>query len=197
MAWLIRASVVVVPLLLGPYSALGYFEDNQTLAPAIVLFVMIAILASLVAFRYLGRATSALPGAMATVLTFAIFAVGAFALIVPGLDRLRVSERAVADARQALSCADPKIAVVGFREPSILLVGGDTMRVLTAAQAGDFLGTGTCRAMLLDRRRQASFVQRIADLGLEMEVRGTAKGLNFGNLRPATLHVVMPKGSAR
>jgi 4-amino-4-deoxy-L-arabinose transferase-like glycosyltransferase len=195
-AWLAKLMVVLTPVGVGIYVAIGYNEDQGFVPAAIPVVFGLATLVSLLVMHWLDRPTTALAAVAPALIALAVLAFGVFAIVAPGMNRLKVAEKAVEEARRALRCPDPQIAVVGFREPSILLAGGDAMRVLSPLQAIDFLANGKCRVVLLDRRRQASFAQRAADVGLATQVRGTAKGYNVGMLRRVTIHAIVAEGAA-
>jgi 4-amino-4-deoxy-L-arabinose transferase-like glycosyltransferase len=195
-AWLAKLIVVLTPVGVGIYVALGYNEDQGNIPAAIPIVFGLATLVSLLVMHWLERPATGLSAIAPALVALAILAFGVFAVVAPNMNRLKVAEKAVEEARRALRCPDPQIAVVGFREPSILLAGGDSMRVLSPPQAVDFLSSGKCRVVLLDRRRQASFAQRAADVGLATEVRGSAKGYNAGTLKRVTIHAIVAEGAA-
>ena len=148
-----------------------------------------AIVAGAVSFRWLYRETSLVGAAVLALVATALVYIGLFGAVFAGLDGLRVAERVVAEVRQVAPCDKPLMVVAGFPEPSLVFEAGPELRVVTPAEAADFLAEGACRVALIELRRQAIFNQRTADLGLDVVVRGTVGGFNLGNWKPVNMRI--------
>ncbi|KMO32953.1 glycosyl transferase [Methylobacterium variabile] len=91
------------------------------------------------------------------VLAGALLGPAVFGLTQPVLAALKVSPR-LAALRDALPCANPKVATLGYREPSLVfLIGTDLAMLDSAEQAAAYLTQGGCRLVYVEDRFAPAF----------------------------------------
>ncbi len=151
--------------------------------------VPLAIAAALgiVAWQWL-RAEHAVAAAGLAVVAATIMNFGVFALILPGLEHTRLSDR-VLDLGKSVTCGTPRYASAGFVEPSLAYLTKSRVRFVTATGAADFLNQGPCRIAIVENRQLSSFRQRADDLGIALDVLGRVPGFNPGNGRWVNLRL--------
>ena len=157
--------------------------------PGLVVACAVAVLS----WRAFGR------GLPERALLLAILAAGllspaVFGLTQPDLQALKVSPR-LAAIRDALPCDTPKVASLGYREPSLVfLVGTDLATPSTAQEAAAFLGAGGCRLVFVDSRSAAAFDGALAAGTVLPRVVGQVSGFNINGGRRVDLsaYAVIP-----
>ncbi|MCT8265710.1 glycosyltransferase family 39 protein [Afifella sp. JA880] len=125
----------------------------------------------------------------ASVLSAALLYIGAFQLAFPGLDAIRVSERAVAEAEKVSSCSNPELAATGYTEPSLVFFGGTDVVLGSSEDVAKFLEEPGCRVGLVEARRDAEFHASVAADGLTVVRRGEVSGYNYSRGRPVTVGI--------
>ena len=117
----------------------------------------------------------------------AVFAAIAFAAVLPGLDKVTVSQRA--SELIARSGALPQATtIVGFHEPSIVFQVGTKIRLSqSAVEAADFLTKTPNSVAMVESRMDAEFHQRLTQQNFVAEPIGNVKGLNYSNGRQVSL----------
>jgi hypothetical protein len=91
------------------------------------------------------------------VLASALVSPAVFGLVQPALPALKVSPR-LAAIRDGLACPHPRVASLGYREPSLVfLIGTDLAMLNSGAEAVDFLRAGGCRLVLVEGRFAPDF----------------------------------------
>ncbi len=139
---------------------------------------------------------------LAALASAAIMSVGVFGLAQPVLQSLKLSPRLAALVRAA-PCADPAVATLGFREPSLVfLVGTSLDMVETPAEAAAFLrgaagaagaaGVG-CRVAIVDARFEPGVQAALAGGGRPIETLGRVTGFNINGGRRADLGVYLAR----
>ncbi len=149
--------------------------------------LIIAAALGVVAWRWL-RIGSAGAAAGVSVVASAFICLAVFALILPGLDRTRLSGR-VLEAAKAVACKAPRYAVTGFVEPSFSFLTEGDVRFVTAAGAAEYLDRGSCRIAVVENRQLSSFRQRAEDIGIDLDAVGRVQGFNPGNGRWVNLRL--------
>jgi 4-amino-4-deoxy-L-arabinose transferase-like glycosyltransferase len=123
-----------------------------------------------------------------------------FGLTQPVMAALKVSPR-LAAIRDALPCPHPRVASLGYREPSfVFLIGTDLAMLGTGAEAVDFLkgqGStegGACRLVYVEGRFAAAFEAAAGAAGLAPNRVGTVSGFNINGGRRVDLsaYAAMP-----
>jgi 4-amino-4-deoxy-L-arabinose transferase-like glycosyltransferase len=111
-------------------------------------------------------------------------------LLLPGLDALWISPRAVA-ALAAPGMPAGRFGAVGFHEPSLRFLGGTDAAFLATAQDGAAaLASRQVVAVLVSDRDRAAFAAAAAGLGLPVHLAGSVSGFNYSRGRWVTLDVV-------
>jgi 4-amino-4-deoxy-L-arabinose transferase-like glycosyltransferase len=152
-----KTATVLLPaiplaLLLALLAAGAMFGSGVPL-PALVVTAVAIVLAAW-AWREFVRGAplgAALIGLMAS----AAVSVGVLGLAQPAMTAFRISPN-LAAAATALTCPNPAFGTLGYREPSLVfLVGTDLDMLADAAEAAQFLQSGPCRMVFVERRFEA------------------------------------------
>ena len=115
----------------------------------------------------------------------AVVAVVALELTAPRLAPLWVSNH-LARAVSADTVSGP-IALSGYREPSAVFLLGTETRLLTPEDAADFLAAYPSATAFVDRRDEAAFQAKAAEIGLAVQAAGAVEGFNYSKGRPVHL----------
>ncbi len=126
--------------------------------------------------------------AAAAVAAGGLFAVVAFAGVLPTLDHLMVSKRA-AQLVASTGASGGAVAAAGFHEPSLVFQIGTKMKLAkNGAEAADFLATTPNAVALVEKHEEASFHQRLNQQLLQVEQLGQPiTGLNYSKGDEVTL----------
>ncbi len=82
---------------------------------------------------------------------------GVFGFAQLDLRSLKISPR-LAEVARDLPCASPRVATLGYREPSLVfLTGTDLEMVETGEEAASFLKQGGCRVVFVEKRFEGDF----------------------------------------
>jgi 4-amino-4-deoxy-L-arabinose transferase-like glycosyltransferase len=110
-----------------------------------------------------------------------------FGLTQPVIAALKVSPR-LAAIRDRLPCPQPRVASLGYREPSfVFLIGTDLAMLGTGEEAVDFLKGEGCRLVYVEGRFAERFAAAAAAAGLVPNRVGTVSGFNINGGRPVDL----------
>lgn len=110
-----------------------------------------------------------------------------FGLTQPVIAALKVSPR-LAAIRDALPCPQPRVASLGYREPSfVFLIGTDLAMLGTGQEAVDFLKGGGCRLAYVEGRFADGFAAAATTAGLVPNRVGTVSGFNINGGRRVDL----------
>jgi 4-amino-4-deoxy-L-arabinose transferase-like glycosyltransferase len=192
--WLVRGTsgwffVPVVICLLAIVLAI-YISGEFTLLPW--PFAAGAMIAGLLAWRLFetdGAERSLLRAAAASIL----MAIALYGLIFPSTTTLFPSVM-LAEAQQETECANPVAASAGYHEPSLVFLAGTQTRLVTAAEAADFLGQGGCRFAFIDTRQERSFARRAEAIGLRYTQGPRIEAFNVSRGRAVTIAVFRSEG---
>jgi 4-amino-4-deoxy-L-arabinose transferase-like glycosyltransferase len=152
----VAALVVLIPVGVTAILLAAAWSFDRTIPvaglPLLLASCAMAVLAWLLFTR--DRPESAIGLA---ILASALLAPAVFGLTQPVLAALKVSPR-LAAIRDGLACPDPRVASLGYREPSLVfLVGTNLVMLDSAAQAANFLKAGGCRLVFVESRFAADF----------------------------------------
>lgn len=170
--------VVLVPAALVGVLLYGTWALDKTL-PWLALPVL--ALALFVAFRsFLAFREGAFEGALwRGVVASLLLGAGVYGLASPSLRGLKLSPR-LAEAVQAVTCPNPQVMTVGYREPSLVfLVGTDLRMGADGSVAADFLREPGCRVALVEGRFLDGFRQGLAASGVAPRLLTTISGFNL------------------
>ncbi|HZH51564.1 MAG TPA: glycosyltransferase family 39 protein [Microvirga sp.] len=110
-------------------------------------------------------------------------AVGVFGLTQLDLRSLKVSPR-LAEVARNLACDNPRVATLGYREPSLVFLTGTNLEMLEAgAQATDFLAQGGCRLVFVEKRFEQDFRAENERRGLQPSLSTRVTGFNINSGR--------------
>ena len=186
------ALVVAIPLGLTAAVALaGLHLDGQVPWAGLPLLLGACgvALAAWSAFRE-SRGERAL---VLAVLAGLLLSPGLFGLAQREIPALKVSPR-LAALRDGLPCRDPRVASLGYREPSLVFAIGTGLATPPSGQAAsDFLRAGGCRLVFVEDRQAAEFAA--AETGKPAPARiGRVEGFNINGGRPLglTAYAVIP-----
>lgn len=180
-----RAVALLIPfipaaLLVGLGFA-AWSLDRTWPAAGLALVALSAVIAGL-AWRLFSR-SDARGAAFTGVAASVCLSAGVIGAMQPALPSLKVSPRLAAVAR-GLGCAEPRIATLGYREPSLVfLVGTDLIMHETADEAADFLAAGGCRLVFVESRFAEAFREAGQRRGLAATPLAQVNGFNINGGR--------------
>ncbi|UMY19078.1 glycosyltransferase family 39 protein [Methylobacterium organophilum] len=168
----------------GLVFAAWHFDRSVPLAALPLLLAACGVAALAVAAFARGAVEAALAIAVAA---SALLAPAVFGLTQPVLASLKVSPR-LAAIRDGLGCADPKVASLGYREPSLVfLIGTDLATPATGAETAAFLREPGCRLAFVEDRSAAEFAAAATASGLAPRPVGRVTGFNINGGKPVGL----------
>lgn len=113
----------------------------------------------------------------------ACLSVGIFGFAQLDLRSLKLSPR-LAEAARNLSCENPAVATLGYREPSLVFLTGTSLEMLeTAEEASAFLRQGGCRMVFVEKRFEQDFRAENERRGLEPALSTRIAGFNINSGR--------------
>ncbi|RDI59965.1 ArnT family glycosyltransferase [Microvirga subterranea] len=114
----------------------------------------------------------------------AIFlSIGVFGFTQLDLRSLKLSPR-LAEVARNLSCANPKVATLGYREPSLVFLTGTGLEMLeTGEEASAFLKGGGCRLVFVEKRFEEAFRTENQRLGQQPTLSTRVTGFNINSGR--------------
>lgn len=114
----------------------------------------------------------------------AIFlSVGVFGFTQLDLRSLKLSPR-LAEVARNLSCENPKVATLGYREPSLVFLTGTSLDMLeTGEEASAFLKAGGCRLVFVEKRFEEAFRNENRRLGQQPTLSTRVAGFNINSGR--------------
>jgi 4-amino-4-deoxy-L-arabinose transferase-like glycosyltransferase len=184
-----RAAFLTLPLIpVGLTILLTYatwtLDGALPLAGWLLLVPASAI--AILAWVYFARA-EVTRAALAGIAAAALLSAGVFGLTQPVLQSLKLSPRLAAAASGA-GCANPAVATLGYREPSLVfLVGTHLDMVESAEQAVGFLKQPGCRIAFVDSRFAERFTAASAQAGLTPRRTATVAGFNINGGRRVSI----------
>ncbi|TDR93855.1 ArnT family glycosyltransferase [Enterovirga rhinocerotis] len=121
---------------------------------------------------------------LASIAASVLMSVGVFGLAQPVLDSLRLSGRAAALARTA-PCADPAVATLGYREPSLVFLVGTSLEMVESADQAAAFATGPgCRVTIVEERFISDFRDALQKRQVtHLEALGRIRGFNINGGR--------------
>jgi 4-amino-4-deoxy-L-arabinose transferase-like glycosyltransferase len=183
-------ALVPVGLMVGLPLAGRQVGDGSLLLgmPVVVASALIALLA---VFYFLRRAVIA--AAIVGVGSAMVLSLGVFGFVQPLLRSLKISENLAVVAR-SVDCPDPRVATLGYREPSLVFLVGTDLRMLgTGAEAVAFLEGGGCRVAFVERRFQGDFLQALDGASSVPALTTRVRGFNINGGRPVDIGVYVAR----
>ncbi len=107
-------------------------------------------------------------------------------ITLPNLDRLGVSPKVKAFLEEEFgpdAKAWPRLASVGFHEPSLVFLTRTDTRLGTAEEAAGHLAENASHIALIEKRNEAAFQGALEQRGLSVVVLGRIEGHNYSNGR--------------
>jgi 4-amino-4-deoxy-L-arabinose transferase-like glycosyltransferase len=95
---------------------------------------------------------------------------------------------------RSVECAQPRAAVVGYEEPSLIFMLGTRTLPADPSRAADFLAEGGCRFALVDYRSERAFAQRAEAIGLRYILKTRVEGYNYSLGKPVSVAVFTSEG---
>ena len=174
----LMAGAVVVPLLLG----------DAILWAAFIVFA-IAVLVSIKAARFLlegaPRHSMLTMAACAALIAFASYGFG-----LPRLSAIWISNGIVDTARLHAGCDAPRIVSVGWREPSLVFLGGTDTALRLPESAIEELSRVECAVLAVESRQHQGVMTAAAAKQMELGKIGSVEGfaLNGGDQIEVSLY---------
>ncbi|MBF9234111.1 ArnT family glycosyltransferase [Microvirga alba] len=180
-----KVSTVLIPfipigLTVGLSAAAWSFDGTL---PYRGLPILIASsLAALYAWRMFVM-NQVLKSVWAGLISSALLAVGVFGFTQLDLRSLKLSPR-LAEVARNLSCEKPRVATLGYREPSLVfLVGTDLEMLETGPEASHFLKQDGCRLVFVEKRFEDAFRTENDRLGQHPTLSTRVTGFNINSGR--------------
>jgi len=174
----ILAGSVVVPLLL----------KNVIIWPAVILLAG-AGGTGVLAARFLLQAEVRKSVVLASTTTLLI-SFGAYGLALPQLPALWVSSGIVEGAKRGSKCDGPRLVSVGWREPSLVFLGGTETALRGVNGAFEELKSGDCIVLAIEQRHDTAFAEKTSQEGISFTRIGVVDGfaLNGGDVISIALY---------
>ncbi|WP_336489947.1 ArnT family glycosyltransferase [Methylobacterium nigriterrae] len=189
----VAALVVLIPAGLTLALAYAGWQLDRTLPWAAL--PLLAASACVAGLAWLAFARGNPERALATaILAAALLTPGVLGLAQAALPALKVSPR-LAAIRDGLACPDPRVASLGYREPSLVfLIGTDLATPNSGPEAVDFLNAGGCRLVFVEERFAPDFKAAVGAAAPAPSVAGRVLGFNINGGRRVdlTAYAVIP-----
>lgn len=188
--WLM--ALVPVALLIGlPIGA--YMLGDRLGWPALAALAVAAAI-GLSAWRLWAKARVE-DAALAGIASAMALAVAVFGLAQRDLVSLKLSPNLAAAAERALACEEPRLGTLGYREPSLVFLGGTDLAMLDGPQdAAAFLAEGGCRAVFVTDAFEVGFGQALAEAGVAATQAERVIGFNINGGDPLGIGVYVRAG---
>jgi 4-amino-4-deoxy-L-arabinose transferase-like glycosyltransferase len=188
---------LVVVALLGAV-AVGFFHYERTLPVAALAILAGAVALSALAWRAI---VDGLFGTSAIYAALTALAVcwGVYAFALPAFRTTALSPRLMAAARtagQGAGCAAPALATAGYREPSLVFLGGTGLAMTDGEGAARFLAQSPCRIAFVVRSMEPQFIEAARNEGLTPRLTERVQGLNLNGGRRLDIGVYLRDASA-
>jgi 4-amino-4-deoxy-L-arabinose transferase-like glycosyltransferase len=170
----VAAVLLAAPLLLGATLSL------LRCVPAIAALATTVVTARLWFSGREGRAIGC------SVVGSGVLLASTFGFLLPGIGSLWIGERALDAIRAAPSNNRPTtrpLAVVGYREPSLVFLLGSDLKLLPPAAAASFLDEHDGGLVLVSDEQQAAFRAEARRLSLAMQEGAAFEGWNYSKGR--------------
>jgi len=113
----------------------------------------------------------------------ACLSVGVFGFVQLDLRSLKLSPR-LAEVARNMTCKNPAVATLGYREPSLVFLTGTNLEMFeTGEEASAFLGQGGCRMVFVEKRFEEAFRAENERLGLKPALSTRVAGFNINSGR--------------
>jgi 4-amino-4-deoxy-L-arabinose transferase-like glycosyltransferase len=162
-------------------SAVAWTFD-ETLPYRGLPFMVVSSLAALYGWRLFVR-NEVVPSLWAGFVSAVFLSVGVFGFTQLDLRSLKLSPR-LAEVARNLPCENPKVATLGYREPSLVFLTGTDLEMLeTGEQASAFLKEGGCRLVFVEKRFEEAFRNENQRLGQQPALSTRVTGFNINSGR--------------
>jgi 4-amino-4-deoxy-L-arabinose transferase-like glycosyltransferase len=138
-----------------------------------------------------GRVTRA---ALAAIAASPLVAIGVFGFAQGDLRSLKISPR-LADTVRAMPCEAPRVATLGYREPSLVFLVGTGLDMLeSGVEAAAFLQNSPCGIVFVEKRFEDAFHAEAKQLGVTpaLSTRVTGFNINGGRRLDIGVYAVSP-----
>jgi 4-amino-4-deoxy-L-arabinose transferase-like glycosyltransferase len=145
-------------------------------------FLIAATGIAFMAWRFFvkGQVTRA---ALVAVVASPLVATGVFGFAQGDLRSLKLSPR-LADTVRAMPCEAPRVATLGYREPSLVFLVGTSLDLFeSGVEAAAFLQTSTCAVVFVERRFEEAFRAEARQLGIAPALSTRVAGFNINGGR--------------
>ncbi|MEM1286750.1 MAG: glycosyltransferase family 39 protein [Pseudomonadota bacterium] len=173
--------LLIVPPLLAAFAlpaVLFYYGDG--ISPRGLLLCLAGATIMVLAWLFVtrGRARATL---VTTIIGTLLLYWGAFGHHVPAARTIWITPQ-LAAALDTLSCGDPDVMTLGYREPSLVLMTRTDLRMVTdPAAVAEFLSQGGCRAAFVTEPEAEAVRRQLeqAQSGVPVRTIGQVEGINI------------------
>lgn len=145
-------------------------------------FLILSSLLAVYAWR-LFVTNRVLKGVWAGFIASAFLSVGVFGFAQLDLRSLKLSPR-LAEVARSMTCENPLVATLGYREPSLVFLTGTNLEMLeTGEEAAVFLKQGGCRLVFVEKRFEEAFRAENLRLGQQPALSTRVTGFNINSGR--------------
>ncbi len=184
---LIVLLVPLVPVIFLVAVPVGFWILDRVLPVFAIMFLSLSSLAGIFAWKYIKNAEIK-PGivlalASSLALTFAAYPFG-----VSQVNSINLSKR-LANAVQASTCENPKIATTTYREPSLVFLTNTDLFMTDTQGAAQFMSESGCKIVFVGSLLEKEYVDLSAKSGVKQQLLQLVSGLNINSGRKVDIAV--------
>jgi 4-amino-4-deoxy-L-arabinose transferase-like glycosyltransferase len=181
-AKLATALIPLIPIALTAGIAASTWTLDNTLPYRALPALLLSSLAALYGWRLFVQA-QVLKAVWASFLSAILLSIGVFGFGQLDLRSLKLSPR-LAEVARNLSCETPRVAALGYREPSLVFLIGTGLDMLeTAPEASAYLAEGGCRLVFVEKRFEDQFRAENDLMGRRPVLSTRVSGFNINSGR--------------
>jgi 4-amino-4-deoxy-L-arabinose transferase-like glycosyltransferase len=178
--------IPLIPLALGAGIVAAAVHFDAVVPFAALPWLVAAVVVAFLAWRAFARGL-VVRAALVAAAAAPLLAIGVFGFAQNDLRSLKLSPR-LAEVARGLTCKDPWIGSLGYREPSLVfLVGTDLELLESGVEAAAFLQNHECSLVFVEKRFEDSFREEAARLALSPALAGHVAGFNINSGRKVDL----------
>ncbi|WP_137136196.1 glycosyltransferase family 39 protein [Rhizobium sp. FKY42] len=170
-------------------NAVFYVSEHRISWLGIALGCALALVA--VAAWRLMVASRMREGIAASIASAGLAYILAFAIILPGAERLWLTDRIADAAKKMVTCPAPTILSVGYEEPSLVFRLGTGMQRLAADDAAAAFHRASCAFAAVTVDNSANFQKSLLALGEVTSPLQIVEGRNLNGLNPRQMQIFL------
>ena len=179
--WFHRAILLLFLIITLALGALPWLlaDEISTAVPAIAPFIVVLVLMVAAAGIYL-HLKPGLERLLPLLAAGILFYFGAFALMMPWIDKFWMSRSLEREVAKLEGCDEIKMATLGYREPSaVFIFGTETVLGEQPSVVKHLTDYPACGLVAVEGRDQAAFLAEASSLSIGLKPLGEAEGYNY------------------